>query len=136
LRQPALIAADIGATNIFVGPSNVAAPTSFPCIGGPIGAALPASLAAPNATCPISFTPMDTNDPCTTTIPPGLCGTLSLPLAPAQGEPQQQHYFVVYHNMDHVDGGLAIKNTFDNFVQKNFGSNPGCDGLVPGCAND
>jgi hypothetical protein len=136
LRQPALIAADIGATNIFVGPSNVAAPTSFPCIAGPVGAALPASLAAPNATCPISFTPMDTNDPCVSTIPPGLCNTLSLPLAPAPGEPQQQHYFVVYHNMDHVDGGLAIKNTFDNFVLKNFGAHPGCDGLVPGCAND
>lgn len=66
----------------------------------------------------------------------GLCNALTLPLAPAQGEAQQQHYFVVYHNMDHIDGGLAIKNTFDSFVEHNFSRQPGCDGLMPGCASD
>ena len=136
LRQPDLIAGDIGATNIFVGPPGVAAPTSYPCISGPVGAPLSASLTGPNATCPISFTAMDPNDPCMATLPVGLCNALQLPLAPAQGEPQQQHYFVVYHNMDHVDGGLAIKNTFDRFVEHNFSRQPGCDGLVPGCASD
>jgi hypothetical protein len=136
LRQPDLIAGDIGATNIFVGPPGVAAPTSYPCISGPVGAPLSASLTGPNATCPISFTAMDPNDPCMATLPVGQCNALQLPLAPAQGEPQQQHYFVVYHNMDHVDGGLAIKNTFDGFVEHNFSRQPGCDGLVPGCASD
>jgi hypothetical protein len=136
LRQPELIAGDIGATNIFVGPPGVAAPTNYPCIAGPVGAPLAASLTGPNATCPISFTTMDPNDPCMTTLPVGQCNAIALPFAPAQGEAQQQHYFVVYHNMDHVDGGLAIKNTFDGFVKKNFGASPGCDGLVPGCASD
>ena len=38
--------------------------------------------------------------------------------------------------MDHVDGGSAIKNTFDGFVEKNFSKQPGCDGLVGNCASD
>jgi dienelactone hydrolase len=136
LRQPALFAADIGATNIFVGPPGVTAPTSYPCISGAVGAPLAASLTGPDATCPISFTAMDANDPCMATIPVGQCNALPLPLAAQPNEPQQQHYLVVYHNMDHIDGGLAIKNTFDGFVKKNFGANPGCDGLVGNCASD
>ncbi len=63
-------------------------------------------------------------------------GAARFPLALAQGEAQQQHYFVVYHNMDHIDDGLAIKNTFDGFMEKNFDSNPGRGGLAPGCASD
>ena len=51
-------------------------------------------------------------------------------------QPQQQHYLVVYHHMTHVNGGLAIKGTFGNFIQKTFGTGPGCDGLVINCAND
>lgn len=68
--------------------------------------------------------------------PVGLCNALALPLTPQPGVPQQQHYFVVYHNMDHVDGGAAIKNTFDGFVEKNFSKQTGCDGLVGDCASD
>ena len=136
LRQASLIAGDIGATNIFVGPPGVTAPTNYPCISGPVGAPLSASLTGPDATCPISYTAMDPNDACMSTIPVGLCNALPIPVAAAPNEPQQQHYFVVYHNMDHIDGGLAIKNTFDGFVEHNFGYHPGCDGLVPGCASD
>jgi hypothetical protein len=113
----------------------MAAPASEPCIAGPAGAPLPAGLAAPNASCPISFTLMDTGDPCVANgIPfPTVCAALHLPLA---GQPQQQHYFVVYHNMNHIDGGFAIKNTLNGFIEHNFSRQPGCDGLVPGCAND
>ena len=134
LNQPALIAADIRATNIFVGPTGMAAPTSVSCISVPAGAPV-AALAGPDTTCPISLTLMDTGDPCVANgMPfPTLCAALPLPL-PSQ--PQQQHYFVVYHNMDHVDGGFAIKSTFNSFVLHNFGRVAGCDGLVPGCAND
>jgi hypothetical protein len=38
-------------------------------------------------------------------------------------------YLVVYHNMDHTNGGRAIENTFDNFAYQNFGETPGCDGV-------
>jgi hypothetical protein len=138
LSQPALIANDIGATNIFVAPTGVAAPTSEPCIAGPAGAPLPAALAAPNASCPIGFVLMDTGDGCVTNgLPfPTLCAVLPLPLAPPAGQPPQQHYLVVYHNMNHVNGGLAIKYTFNGFAEHNFDRQPGCDGLVPGCASD
>ena len=56
-----------------------------------------------------------------------------LPLPPPSGQPQQLHYFVVYHNMNHVNGGLAIKNTFDRFAEQNFDRKPGCDGLEAIC---
>ena len=133
LAQPALIAKDIGATNLFVGPAGVAAPTSEPCAPGAPGAALP--TAPSTVSCSISFTLADTNDPCVANgLPfPTLCNQITLPLA---GQPQQQHYLVVYHNMNHINGGLAIKATFGGFVQKNFGTAPGCDGLVINCAND
>jgi hypothetical protein len=140
LNQAALMSADIGATNIFVGPTGVAAPSTVTCVAGPAGAALPVSLTAPNALCPIAFTPMNTGDPCfANSAPPGfplLCKVVMLPLSPPSGQPQQLHYLVVYHNMDHVNGGLAIKETFNRFAEQNFSRQPGCDGLVINCAND
>jgi hypothetical protein len=36
---------------------------------------------------------------------------------------------VVYHNMDHVNGGLGIKVQFDRFAEQNFRRKPGCDGI-------
>jgi hypothetical protein len=35
--------------------------------------------------------------------------------------------------MNHVNGGLAIKNTFDRFAEQNFDRKPGCDGLEAVC---
>jgi hypothetical protein len=140
LAQAAAISADIGATNIYVGPSGVAPPSSEPCIDGPAGAPLSASLTGPNKSCPISFTLMDTGDACVSgsTPPPGLglCTVLPLPLTPPPGEPQQLHYLVVYHNMYHTNGGLAIKETFNRFAEQNFFRQPGCDGLQIDCATD
>jgi hypothetical protein len=131
------LSADIGATNIFVGPAGVSPPTSQPCIDGPVGAPLPAALTAPNKSCPISFKLMDTGDPCFNSPPGlGLCKSLPLPVAPPPGQPEQLHYLVVYHAMNHVNGGLAIKETFNGFVEQNFTRQPGCDGLEIDCATD
>ena len=142
LDQAAAISADIGATNIFVGPTGVSPPSSQPCIDGPVGAPLPPTLTAPNKSCPISFTLMNTGDLCVNgSTPPlefGLCKVLLLPLAPTPppGQPQQLHYLVVYHNMNHTNGGLAIKETFNRFAEQNFDRQPGCDGLQINCAAD
>ena len=140
LDQAAAISADIGATNIFVGPTGVSPPSSQPCIDGPVGAPLPPTLTAPNKSCPISFTLMNTGDPCVNgSTPPlelGLCKVLLLPLAPPPAQPQQLHYLVVYHNMNHTNGGLAIKETFNRFAEQNFDRQPGCDGLQINCAAD
>ncbi|MGB6321844.1 MAG: hypothetical protein WBF64_09980, partial [Xanthobacteraceae bacterium] len=106
LDEPAEIAADIGATSIFVGPNGLAPPSGEPCIAGPVGATIPASMTAPNKTCPIAFTPQDTGDSCVTGSVPvimSLCKVVQIPLAP-----QQLHYLVVYHNMNHTNGGLAF----------------------------
>ncbi|MGC2591409.1 MAG: hypothetical protein WA425_05765, partial [Xanthobacteraceae bacterium] len=103
LDEPAEIAADIGATSIFVGPNGLAPPSGEPCIAGPVGATIPASMTAPNKTCPIAFTPQDTGDSCVTGSVPvimSLCKVVQIPLAP-----QQLHYLVVYHNMNHTNGG-------------------------------
>ena len=140
LDQAAAISADIGATNIFVGPTGVSPPSSQPCIDGPVGAPLPPTLTAPNKSCPISFTLMNTGDPCVNgSTPPlelGLCKVLLLPLAPPPAQPQQLHYLVVYHNMNHTNGGLAIKETVNRFAEQNFDRQPGCDGLQINCAAD
>ena len=139
LAQPAEISADINATNIFVGPPSVSPPTSEPCIAGPVGIPV-ASLSAPNASCPIAFTVMNSSDPCVSgaTPPPEipLCKVVMLPLTPPAGQPQQLHYLVVYHNMNHINGGLAIKETFNRFAEQNFFRQPGCDGLEIDCASD
>ena len=60
----------------------------------------------------------------------GLCKVLLLPLTPRPGQPQQLHYLVVYHNMNHTNGGLAIKETFNRFAEQNFDRQPGCDGFL------
>jgi len=140
LDEPAEIAADIGATNIFVGPTGMSAPTSEPCIAGTVGAPIPDTTLAPTASCPILFIAMDTGDPCVSgsTVPLELpvCAVVHLPLTPPAGQAQQLHYVVVYHNMNHTNGGLAIKNTFDRFAELNFDRKPGCDGLEIDCATD
>jgi hypothetical protein len=137
LDQPALLAADIGATNIFVGPMGFVPPSTQPCIAGPVGAPLPASLTAPNASCPIAYVAQNTGDPCVsgdqTTLATTLCTVVPIPLP---SEPNQPHYLVVFHNMNHVNGGLAIKNTFHGFAERNFDREPGCDGLEPVCNAD
>jgi hypothetical protein len=134
LDEPAEIAADIGATSIFVGPNGLAPPTGEPCIAGPVGAAIPASMTMPNKTCPIAFNPQDTGDSCVTGSVPvimSLCKVVEIPLTP-----QQLHYLVVYHNMNHTNGGLAIKETFNRFAEENFRRQPGCDGLQLNCNSD
>jgi len=142
LDEPAEIAADIGATNIFVGPGGtVMPPSSVTCIAGPVGAPFPDPNNPPaSVSCPITFAPMDTGDPCLSPSPTGFftktCLVLPLPLPPAPGQPQQQHYFVVYHNMNHINGGPAIKETFNRFAELNFDRQPGCDGLEIDCASD
>jgi hypothetical protein len=142
LDEPAEIAADIGATNIFVGPGgSVSPPTSEPCIAGPVGAPFPDANNPPATTsCLITFTPMDTGDTCLSPSPTGffpkICTVLPLPLPAAPGEAQQQHYFVVYHNMNHINGGPAIKETFNRFAELGFDRQPGCDGLELDCNSD
>ena len=64
------------------------------------------------------------------------CNVLPLPLAPAPGQPHAAYYLVVYHNMNHTNGGLAIKETFNRFAEQNFDRQPGCDGLEVGCGSD
>jgi hypothetical protein len=138
LDEPVELASDINATNIFVGPSGVSPLSSQPCMGSPVGAPIADSTTVAPATCPVSYNPMDTNDSCVTgsTVPVELneCGALTL--QPAPGKPP--HYFVVYHNMNHTNGGLAFKKTFNAFVKNKFGVDAGCDGveLVDVCTTD
>jgi hypothetical protein len=147
LDEPTEIATDIGATDIFVGPTTATAPGNQLCIAGPVGAPFKSSLllpgAVPNATCPVAFKLMDQTDSCFSSTPdPGPCAALALPLTPAAGQPVQQHYLVVYHAMDHVFGGAAINATFDQFVQQNYAHQAGCNGVLPdpgtpqNCNND
>jgi hypothetical protein len=142
LDEAAEIAADIGATNIFVGPGGaVTPPTSEPCVAGAVGAPFPDANNPPaTVSCPIAFNQMDTGDPCLSPSPTGffskICLVLKLPLPPAPGQPQQQHYFVVYHNMNHINGGPAIKETFNRFAELGFDRQPGCDGLEIDCNSD
>jgi hypothetical protein len=83
---------------------------------------------------------MNTGDPCVSgsTVPVeiGPCSVVPLPLTPPAGQAQQLHYMVVYHNMNHTNGGLSIKETFNRFVELNFTRQPGCDGLETDCATD
>lgn len=134
LDEPPEIAADVGASGIFVGPNGLVPPSGEPCIAGPAGAAIPASMTAPNKTCPIAFDPQDTGDSCVSgSVPPlmSLCKVVKIPLTP-----QQLHYLVVYHDMNHTNGGLAIKETFNRFAEENFRRQPGCDGLQFNCNSD
>ena len=66
----------------------------------------------------------------------GLCRVLPLPLPQPAGQPEQLRYMVVYHNMNHINGGLAIRETFNRFAELTFDRQPGCDGLQIDCASD
>lgn len=132
LDEPAELAADINAADIFYGPDG-SAPANQACIAPPTGAPIvdPAShapLPGVPSSCMVPFSTMDTGDPCLTASPltfaPTPCKVMLLPLTP-----WQQHYLVVYHNLDHVNGGLGIKNQFDRFAEQNFRRKPGCDGV-------
>ena len=120
LAQPAEIAADIGTTNIYVGP-YADAPSTVACISSTVGAPNPVLT-----NCPTSFAKSFDN-PCVSNVPPSQCPSVweALSLSPKTG-----HYLVVFHNMDHTNGGFAIMNTFSDFVTTNFGTQPGCDGLT------
>ena len=138
LDEPVQVAGDLGTRNIFVGPGNLA-PTAEPCIAGPVGAALPSSLTAPNSSCPISFEVMDAGDPCVAGAAVPLlmprCAVLPI-LISATGQPEKLHNLIVYHNMNHTNGGLAIKETFNRFAELYFRRQPGCDGLELDCNSD
>ncbi len=138
LDEPVQVASDLGTRNIFVGPGNLA-PTAQPCISGPVGAPLPASMTKPDSMCPIPFEIMDAGDPCvagaaTPVIMP-LCKVLPILVSPT-GKPEPVHNLIVYHNMNHTNGGLAIKETFNRFGELYFRRQPGCDGLELDCNSD
>ncbi|MGA9007030.1 MAG: hypothetical protein WB495_09065 [Xanthobacteraceae bacterium] len=132
LDEPAELAADITAADIFYGPDG-SAPANQPCITPPTGAPIvdPTThmpLSGVPSSCMVPFTTMDDGDPCLTgsplTFAPTPCKVILLP------QPLwQQHYLVVYHNMDHFNGGLGIKTQFDRFAEQNFRRKPGCDGI-------
>jgi hypothetical protein len=155
LDEPVEFAPDISATEIYYGP-NICVPTTESCIPPTIavGASivdptthlppsgwLPPSGALPS--CTVSFaTTLGAGDPClgqngaagacvggsnVMNFGSAACTVIALPLSP-----QQQHNLVVYHNMNHVNGGLAIKNQFDRFTEQNFRRKPGCDGVPTG----
>jgi hypothetical protein len=132
LNEPSELAADINAADIFYGPDG-SAPANQPCVAPPTGAPIvdPAThkpLPGMPATCMVPFATIDNGDACLTASPltfaPVQCKVILLPLTP-----WQQHYLVVYHNMDHVNGGLGIKVQFDRFAEQNFRRKPGCDGI-------
>jgi hypothetical protein len=136
LDEAVEIADDIGAAKIFVGTYP---PTRVSCIVGRAGEPIlraDHSILSPPATCPVSFSVMA--DPCVNgtqaTLAVTPCKALPLPLQPQfPGAEQPLHYLVVYHNMNHVNGGVAIKNQFDRFAKQNFGKTPGCDGVATVC---
>jgi hypothetical protein len=132
LDEPAELAADIAAADIFYGPSSDA-PANQACIAPPTGAPVvdPTThepLSGVPSSCMVPFQIIDNGDPCLTASPltfaPVQCKVILLPLTQSQ-----QHYLVVYHNMDHVNGGLGIKVQFDRFAEQNFRRKPGCDGV-------
>jgi hypothetical protein len=124
LDQAIELANDIHTTNFFVRPdTSVPARTITPCIKPPVGQPDPVAT-----WCPISppFTASD--DDCTKQH------VLELPLCKTvTGATGQGHYFVVYHNGDHTNWALAIKNTFNQFVESNFKKTPGCNALEDDC---
>ena len=60
-----------------------------------------------------------------------LCKVVKMPLTP-----QQLHYLVVYHNMNHTNGGLAIQGNLQPLRRGEFRRQPGCDGLQLNCNSD
>jgi hypothetical protein len=140
LGEPVEFAPDIKATGIFYGP-NGSAPPSKTCIAS---AFTGAAIVDPNthqplpgvqSSCAVPFTTMGAGDACLGANPSpgtlptnfgssGPCTVMQLPLSP-----QQLQYLVVYHNMDHYNGGSGIKYQFDRFAEQNFRRKPGCDGV-------
>jgi hypothetical protein len=141
LDEPVEFAPDVDATAVFYGPTS-STPGSQLCIAPTVtvGAAIvdPSThqpLSGVESSCAVPYTAMGAGDPCLGTNPPpgalptnfgssGSCTVIALPLSSSQ-----QHYLVVYHNMDHYNGGSGIKNQFDRFVEQTFGRKPGCDGV-------
>jgi hypothetical protein len=135
LDEPIEMAPDINATAIFYGPDG-SAPASELCIATP--PAVGAPIVDPNthqplpnvqSSCVIPFTTVGAGDACLGANPTnfglsGPCTVIPLPLSPSQ-----HHYLVVYHNLDHFNGGIGIKNQFDSFVRQNFSFKAGCDGV-------
>jgi len=82
---------------------------------------------------------MDAGDPCVAGAGAPLlmpkCNVLPI-LVSATGQPEKLHNLIVYHNMNHTNGGLAIKETFNRFVELYFRRQPGCDGLELDCNSD
>ena len=145
LDEPVEFAPDISATDIYYGP-NMCVPTSESCLLPPVGAPIvdptthrPPPVGFPPS-CTVSFaTTLGAGDPClgqngsmgpclggsnVTSFGSASCKVIALPLSA-----QQQHNLVVYHNMNHVNGELAIKDQFDRFAEQNFRRKPGCDGV-------
>jgi hypothetical protein len=142
LNEPITLAADIGATKIFVGPSSLA-PTKRPCIPGALAVGAPvadpvshdALNQAALVPCSVLFTPANHNDPCVTgdqmTLQTTACKAVPLPSSPSRAP----HYLVVFHNMGHTNGARAIQATLNNLVQQNFGAPAGCNGVNDGMDN-
>lgn len=140
LDEPVEFAPDIKAAAVFYGPTG-SAPASEPCVAPSVTVGAP--IADPNthlplpgvqSSCPVSFaTILGGTDPCLganlTNFGTVACMYLkpSPPSPPPPPPPPQ--YLVVYHNMDHVNGGLGIRNQFVRFAVQNFGRLPGCDGV-------
>jgi hypothetical protein len=141
LDEPVELAPYINATEIFVGPSGFpfcttagtvpneakCIPISQPCI---IGTGAP--IVDPTTHEPLPGVPSSCQDNFTLMVPgpclgggPGTFGPNACEVLPLPG----LHNLVVYHNMSHVNGGLGIQNQFNSFVQQNFGTPPGCDGV-------
>jgi hypothetical protein len=147
LDEPVELAPYINATDIFVGPRGFPVcnapgtapgtvpqnciPTSEPCItrefvGAPIvDPTTHEPLPVVSSSCQPNFTlgvPGNWNS-CLGSGPADFGST------PCDAIPLQGHSLVVYHNMSHVNGGLGIQNQFNSFVQQNFSTPPGCDGV-------
>jgi hypothetical protein len=134
LDEPIEFAPDIGAGAVFYGPSG-SAPPSEPCVASSVTVGAPIvdpnthlPLAGVQSSCAVSFLrTTGAGDAClgTSAINFGSAScTVMLP-----PPPPPQHYMVVYHNMDHFNGGLGIRNQFVRFAALNFGRLPGCDGV-------
>jgi hypothetical protein len=145
LNEPIALSADIGATNIFVGP-NSSAPTGRPCIPSALAVGAPVAdpvsheplSGAALVSCLVSFTSVNQTDPCVNGDQMTLQGTqgtgcLPVPLPSVTSQPP--HYLVVFHNMNHINGARAIEATLSGFVQKYFGATAGCNGVNDGADN-
>ena len=144
LDEPLEFAPDINATEIFVGPSGFpfcSAPSTFPnqpnciptsetCITGPVGA----PIVDPTSHEPLPGVPSSCQANFTLVVPGNWSSCLggdptNFGSTSCDAIPLPRHSLVVYHNMSHFNGGLGIQNQFNSFVQQNFGTSPGCNGL-------